>query len=137
MSDIFLSYAREDEARARTLAAALESRGWAVFWDRQIPHGRNFRAHIQEQLDAARCQVTGGEAEIVDPDAGGTGRGGSVIGADLKQFQRSKYKVKFRSTKFEVKSKFKVSGERWRDFSTYFALCLYFELSTSTLTFDL
>jgi TIR domain len=57
MADIFLSYAREDEARARSLAADLERRGWSVFWDRRIPHGRNFRLHIQQQLDSARCIV--------------------------------------------------------------------------------
>jgi hypothetical protein len=57
MADIFLSYAREDEVRARTLAAALGSRGWSVFWDRRIPHGSNFRDYIQQQLDSARCLV--------------------------------------------------------------------------------
>ena len=46
MGDIFLSYAREDEVRARALAEALGSRGWSVFWDRRIPHGKNFRSHI-------------------------------------------------------------------------------------------
>ena len=30
MSDIFISYAREDLDRARRLASALESRGWSV-----------------------------------------------------------------------------------------------------------
>jgi hypothetical protein len=57
MAAIFLSYAREDEPRARTLATALESRGWSVFWDRRIPHGKDFNAHIQQQLDDARCIV--------------------------------------------------------------------------------
>jgi hypothetical protein len=57
MADIFLSYAREDETRARTLASALGSRGWSIFWDRRIPHGRNFRKHIDDQLDSARCIV--------------------------------------------------------------------------------
>ena len=32
MAVIFLSYAREDEARASVVAAGLESRGWSVFW---------------------------------------------------------------------------------------------------------
>jgi TIR domain-containing protein len=57
MPDIFLSYAREDEGRARMLAEALESRGWSVWWDRRIPHGQDFNAYIQQQLDAARCIV--------------------------------------------------------------------------------
>ena len=57
MPDILLSYAREDEPRARLLATALEARGWSVFWDRRIPHGKDFNAYIQQQLDAARCIV--------------------------------------------------------------------------------
>ena len=57
MADIFISYAREDAARARQLATALESRGWSVWWDRHIPGGQPFGEHIQQQLDAARCIV--------------------------------------------------------------------------------
>jgi actin-like ATPase involved in cell morphogenesis len=57
MADIFLSYARKDEPRARLLAAALESRGWSVWWDLRIPHGKDFNAYIQQQLDDARCIV--------------------------------------------------------------------------------
>lgn len=57
MADIFLSYAREDEARARALAEVLERRGWTVFWDWHIPHGSDFTDHIQGQLQQARCIV--------------------------------------------------------------------------------
>src|SRR5262245_3319705 len=57
MADIFLSYAREDEAHARLLASALHSRGWSVWWDRHIPAGRDFNRFIEEQLSHARCIV--------------------------------------------------------------------------------
>lgn len=57
MADIFLSYAREDEARARVVAAGLESRGWSVFWDRHIPTGDDFGEHLQQQINNARCIV--------------------------------------------------------------------------------
>jgi hypothetical protein len=57
MADIFLSYAREDVGRARLLAEALESRRWSVWWDRRIPHGQDYTACIQQQLDDARCIV--------------------------------------------------------------------------------
>jgi hypothetical protein len=57
MVDIFLSYAREDEARIRPLAAALEAQGWSVFWDRRIPAGASWRDHIAEALQTAACVV--------------------------------------------------------------------------------
>jgi hypothetical protein len=55
--DVFLSYSHHDRAKASVLAAALESNGWSVWWDRQIPVGHEYRSQIQQQLDAARCIV--------------------------------------------------------------------------------
>ncbi len=57
MSDIFLSYAREDRSHARRLGQALEAQGWSVWWDPEIPPGRAFDDVIEEALDAARCVV--------------------------------------------------------------------------------
>ncbi|MBV9889814.1 MAG: TIR domain-containing protein [Rhizobacter sp.] len=57
MSDIFISYARQDRERAGLLAHALEQRGWSVWWDREIPPGRTFDDVIEEALGAARCAV--------------------------------------------------------------------------------
>jgi hypothetical protein len=57
LSDIFISYARPDRERAALLAAALEKRGWTVWWDREIPPGRTFDDVIEEALEAARCVV--------------------------------------------------------------------------------
>lgn len=36
MTDIFISYASEDRARAGQFASAFEARGWSVWWDRRI-----------------------------------------------------------------------------------------------------
>ncbi len=56
MSDIFLSYAREDRETAEALAAAFKKRGWSVWWDREILTG-NFSFQIEEALAAAKCVV--------------------------------------------------------------------------------
>lgn len=55
MSDIFISYAREDRPRVETLARALEADGWSVWWDRSIPAGKSFPQVIQEEIAKARC----------------------------------------------------------------------------------
>jgi TIR domain/Sel1 repeat len=55
--DIFVSYAREDQARVAPVVAALQARGWSVFWDRRIPAGQTWRSHIGRALEKARCVV--------------------------------------------------------------------------------
>jgi len=57
MADIFLSYATEDRERARSVAQALEARGWDVWWDREIPLGRQYDDAIEQALAAARCAI--------------------------------------------------------------------------------
>jgi hypothetical protein len=59
MADIFLSYAREDEARAKVLAEALEAEGWSVFWDRAIPPGKTWRKMLDSELEQAGSIVVG------------------------------------------------------------------------------
>ena len=57
MADIFLSYDDEDRPRARALAAALEDRGWSLFWDRSIPAGKTWWQAIGRALKGARTVV--------------------------------------------------------------------------------
>ena len=57
MADVFLSYAREDLDRARSVAGVLQARGWSVWWDRRLRGGTDFTAAIQQQLDEAHCII--------------------------------------------------------------------------------
>ena len=57
MTDIFISYAKEDLHRVRPLAAAFEARGRSVFWDRTIPSGKTWRELIGKALRDSRCVV--------------------------------------------------------------------------------
>ncbi len=57
MSDIFLSYAHEDQVRIKQLAEALEGQGWTVFWDRTIAAGNTWRSTIGMALETAGCVV--------------------------------------------------------------------------------
>ncbi len=58
MDDIFLSYAREDLAKAELLATALEIQGWSVFWDRSsILAGQDFDEVIENAIAATKCMI--------------------------------------------------------------------------------
>lgn len=53
MSHVFLSYARADRERARQLAEALETEGFDVWWDREVPPGKTFDQVIEQALERA------------------------------------------------------------------------------------
>jgi hypothetical protein len=57
MTEVFLSYAREDGYIASQLAERLKEGGWSVFWDREIPVGKTWENVIEEQLSQASCVV--------------------------------------------------------------------------------
>ena len=57
MSDIFISYAREDRDKAKALAELFQQQDWSVWWDRSIPPGRSFDEVIEEALGSAKCVV--------------------------------------------------------------------------------
>jgi hypothetical protein len=42
MPDVFISYASADRDRARLIAEVLATKGWSVWWDREIPPGKSF-----------------------------------------------------------------------------------------------
>src|SRR4051812_18233838 len=47
----------QDQQQASWVVAALEAHGLSVWWDRRIPHGKDFTAYIEDQLDTALCIV--------------------------------------------------------------------------------
>ena len=55
MADVFVSYARSDKARVAPLVAAIEDRGWSVWWDPEIAPGRQFDDEIDVALQAAKA----------------------------------------------------------------------------------
>jgi hypothetical protein len=54
MADIFISYKREDRDLIEGLAASLEAENLTVWWDTDLPLGKNYAAVISEQLISAK-----------------------------------------------------------------------------------
>ncbi len=57
MASVFLSYDRDDSARARHFAGALEKAGHQVWWDLHVRGGAQFSDAIEEALKAADVVV--------------------------------------------------------------------------------
>src|SRR4029453_14299680 len=57
MTDIFITYAREDRDKAKTIGELFQQQDWSVWWDRNIPPSRSFDEVIEEALGAAKCVV--------------------------------------------------------------------------------
>jgi hypothetical protein len=57
VSDIFISYKREEQPVARKLANALESEGWTVWWDPKLRAGEHFDDVIEKALNEAKCVI--------------------------------------------------------------------------------
>ena len=54
MADVFVSYARTDKERVAPLVAAIEAKGWSVWWDPEIAAGQLFDDQIEAQMNAAQ-----------------------------------------------------------------------------------
>jgi adenylate cyclase len=55
MADVFVSYARSDKSRVAPLVAAIEAKGWSVWWDPEITPGQEFDDQIDAEIDAAKA----------------------------------------------------------------------------------
>ena len=65
---LFLSYARDDRARAQKLAAALQQAGFQVWWDALIEGGAQFANSISEALDRADAVIVLWSQRSVESD---------------------------------------------------------------------
>jgi hypothetical protein len=68
MSDVYISYSRQESRRAQQLARALETAGFSVWWDRQISAGATWASSIEQALAEARCVVVMWSANSVKSD---------------------------------------------------------------------
>ncbi|MEO8187131.1 MAG: toll/interleukin-1 receptor domain-containing protein [Burkholderiaceae bacterium] len=57
MADLFVSYSREDKARAEEVVRLLEDYGWDVFWDQETRAGTLWPKVLEEELVKASCLV--------------------------------------------------------------------------------
>lgn len=55
MTDVFISYAREDQPQAERIARGLEAMGLSAFWDNEIPPGQTWADYIEGKLN--QCAV--------------------------------------------------------------------------------
>jgi TolB-like protein/Tfp pilus assembly protein PilF len=66
MADVFVSYSRSDKARVAPIVAALEARGWSVWWDPAIVPGQQFDRMIADELERARAVLVVWTPESVE-----------------------------------------------------------------------
>ena len=57
MPDVFISYAREDRARAEQIARGLALLGLESFWDTDIPPGQTWADFIEAKLSQCKAVV--------------------------------------------------------------------------------
>ena len=57
MSDVFISYRRQDRDAAQRVVAALERCALRVWWDGELSVGDDFRDQIRQELDQATCVI--------------------------------------------------------------------------------
>ena len=63
MSDVFVSYARSDEPRAKRVAEALRALGYRVWRDDELPAHRPYSEVIEERLKSAKAVIVLWSAE--------------------------------------------------------------------------
>lgn len=57
MTDVFISYAHEDQAFVRRMTQALEAEGFSVWWDHTIPPGKTWNTYIARGIAEAKACI--------------------------------------------------------------------------------
>ncbi len=57
MADIFVSYASGDRDTVSSIVAAIEHKGWSVFWDRGLLPGNQWDQTLAHELSQAKCVI--------------------------------------------------------------------------------
>jgi len=81
MADVFISYARADKTRVAPIVAAIEARGWSVWWDPEISAGQEFDQRIAAELrDASAVLVVWSPESVASRWVRGEAREGAERG---------------------------------------------------------
>jgi hypothetical protein len=65
VTDIFISYKREERHRVLPLEQALEAQGFSVWWDPELPLGQSYAASISKELASAKAVIAVWTAQSV------------------------------------------------------------------------
>ena len=57
MSDIFISYAKNDFTMAQGVVRLLKKQGWSVWWDRDLRMGENLDKRVDKALNESHCVI--------------------------------------------------------------------------------
>ncbi|MEQ1725093.1 MAG: toll/interleukin-1 receptor domain-containing protein [Sphingopyxis sp.] len=57
MSDVFISYSREDIEKVKQIAAAVQGEGYDLWWDKDLPPHRSYGDVIQEKIGGAKAVI--------------------------------------------------------------------------------
>lgn len=57
MTDVFISYKREDRERARELAEAIAAKGYDVWWDVELLPGAKLSDEIKSVIRPAKAAI--------------------------------------------------------------------------------
>ena len=68
MTDIFFSYSSADRERVRPIRDALVEQGFEVFWDQEVPAGKDWDTWIRQHLAKSKCAMVFWSATSVSSD---------------------------------------------------------------------